>query len=115
MRNVARAGTWSHRRAKHDPRGVRSAGSARNEDSNAPFHFRLNQTYSAGAAVAHQKYIERPEACVSSFGTLAESQSERLWLWKEIAERTHTKAGSVRVRFDDEPALAREIIRAIPR
>ena len=113
--NVARAGAWSYRHAKHDARGVDRGPAGRDDDTQAPFHFRLNQTHFPGAAVAHQRYIERPKACISSFGTLAESQSERLRPWKEIGERTHVKAGSLRVRCEDEPGLTSEIIRAIPR
>ena len=76
---------------------------ATSDPAHAPFHFKLNQTHSEGAAAAHQKYIERPEACISSFGTIAETQAERVRLWSEIAKRAHTRCGFITLNFDGEP------------
>lgn len=78
------------------------------------FHFKLSQTDSTGAACAHQKYIEHPEACVSSFGTIADTQAERVRLWKEIGARSTGRAGSIRIRFEDDAETSRRVLGEIP-
>ena len=84
------------------------------DPSHATFHFKLSESHDAGAAQAHQRYIEREAACIASFGNLGETQVERIRLWKSIGERAHTKSGSVTVDFTNDPVLASRVIESLP-
>ena len=79
------------------------------------FHFKLSETHSGPTARAHQGYIERESACVSSFGTLGETQAERLRAWEAIAERSRRRTGTIRVDFSDDPTTAKRVLDSLPR
>ena len=61
------------------------------------FHFALNRTHSGKNAAAHQHYIEREEACVASFGNIADEFSERCRVWEAIDERGGQRKGSIHI------------------
>ena len=76
-------------------------------------HFALNQVSSGAAAAAHQRYIERDQACVVSFGTIADTLQERCRLWEAIEERGQRKQGSVRLEPGALPALKRALLERV--
>ena len=109
---VRHAGPWAKVGRPEVP-----AGAARlTADGKAvsTFHFKLHQTYSTGAAKAHQKYIERETACVASFGTLADTYAERERIWQAIGDRSHGKRGTIQIDFTDDPDLAARVIEHVP-
>ena len=77
------------------------------------FHFRLGETHNPSVAHAHQIYIEREQACVASFGTIADTQAERLRVWDAMGERTRHANGTLRLDFKDRPELAAKVINAL--
>ena len=74
------------------------------------FHFRLGETHNPSVAHAHQSYIEREQACVASFGTIADTQAERERVWDAMGERVKRASGSVRLDFKDRPDLATHVL-----
>ena len=88
---------------------ARAAGGARavGNRGGVSFHFKMGQTGSVGAAVAHQSYIERDGACVASFGNIHESYEERCRLWRALGDRTMQRRGCVRITDDADDELKR--------
>ena len=72
-------------------------------------HFRLDQTSSGRDAAEHQSYIERTEAVVESFGTIAETREDRMRWWREVGERTDKKTGCITITGDADEALRGEV------
>ena len=70
-------------------------------------HFALKTCSGGKAAGEHQLYIEREEACVASFGNIAEEESERVRVWQEIEDRGAQRKGSI-VLGPDAPQGLRE-------
>ena len=68
-------------------------------------HFALNQSYGGKPAGEHQLYIEREEACVVSFGNIAEEESERVRVWQEIEDRGGQRKGSIVIGADAPQGL----------
>ena len=108
--NAAGSAAWSTRAG----RGPSTPIGGGIDPRHSPIHFSLSQSHSAGAAAAHQRYIEREGACVASFGNLADSQAERVRLWEAIADCTHVKSGSMRIDFTDDPDLAKRVMDTLP-
>ena len=77
------------------------------------FHFRLGETHNPSVAHAHQSYIEREQACVASFGTIADTQAERLRVWDAIGQHSRGKSGTIRLDFKDRPELAANVLNAL--
>ena len=69
------------------------------------FHFKMGQTGSVDAAVAHQSYIERDGACVASFGNIHESYEEWCRLWKALGDRGVQGRGCIRITEDVDDKL----------
>ena len=88
---------------------ARAAGGSRpvGNRGGVSFHYKMGQTGSVGAAVAHQSYIERDGACVASFGNIHESYEERCRLWRALGERTVKRRGCLRITADASEALKR--------
>ena len=102
----ASASGWSRRAG-----GGASRPLAGNTDPrHATFHFKLHETRDGGAARAHQRYIEREGATVSSLGNLASTQAERERLWEAVAERASDKSGKIQLDFTNEPELATQVL-----
>ena len=76
----------------------------------ATFHFGLSQSYSGKASSEHQRYIEREEACVVSFGNIAEEATERERVWGEIEARGGQRKGSIRITADAPQALREAVV-----
>lgn len=89
-----------------------AAGGGRPEPGagTSTFHFALNQSGSADAAAAHQSDIEREQACVASFGNIADDPAERIRLWRELGRRAKTKRGSIRFGPGTSPEV-RAVVR----
>ena len=77
-------------------------------------YFRLDQTGTGDDACAHQVRIERPETCVTSFGTIADTQLERLRLWREIAARCRISSGRIEIACEGDAALAAVVAQRVP-
>ena len=77
------------------------------------FHFRLGETHHPSVAHAHQSYIEREEACVASFGTIADTQAERERVWDAMGERVRRNNGTLRLDFKDAPQLATHVLESL--
>ena len=73
------------------------------------FHFNLSETRGGSVAVSHQRYIERDEACVESFGTLADEFEERCRLWDAIGQRTDKKEGCLIIEADAPEEVKRAV------
>jgi len=71
----------------------------------------LGQTSSAHDAAAHQRYIEREEACAASFGVIADTLEERERLWRELEARGTKRAGRVELGPGVPPAAKRAVLR----
>ena len=86
---------------------ARAAGGSRpvGNRGGVSFHYKLGQTGSVGAAVAHQSYIERDGACVASFGNIHESYEERCRLWRALGDRTVKRRGCVRITAEASEEL----------
>ena len=59
------------------------------------------------------RYIEREQACVASFGTIADTQAERLRVWDAIGQHSRGKSGTIRLDFKDRPELAAHVLNAL--
>ena len=68
-------------------------------------HFALKPCSGGKAAADHQLYIEREEACVASFGNIAEEESERVRVWNEIEGRGAQRKGSIVIGAQAPQAL----------
>ena len=88
---------------------ARAAGGSRpvGNRGGVSFHYKMGQTGSVGAAVAHQSYIERDGACVTSFGNIHESYEERCRLWRALGDRTVKRRGCIRITADADEDLKR--------
>ena len=114
LRNIARAGRWAGRGSRHDPRGSATRSPATSDPAHAPFHFKLNQTHSGGAAAGAPENTSNGLKRAYRVSGIAETQAERVRLWSEIAKRAHTRCGFITLNFDGEPEFAREIPEAVP-
>lgn len=102
-----RSGGWN----RHGQKAVRpmaSGGAAGTEPQKRTIHFRLDQRSSGSEAASHQRYIERTEAAIESFGTLADTHEDRVRWWKKVAERTDKKDGCITIKAEAPEALRRE-------
>ena len=79
------------------------------------FHFGLKRSHSGKNAAAHQHYIEREEACVASFGNIADEFSERCRVWKAIDERGGQRKGSIHIGANAPGALRAMAIKSMER
>lgn len=74
------------------------------------FHFAVGQSLSRGGAVAHQRYLERAEDCVVSFGNIADAVDERARLWEAIGDRAVHRKGWIVIGADAPEALKEAVI-----
>ena len=100
---------WSRRAG----RGTSAGAQGEIDPRHSTFHFRLHQSHDPRASAEHQKYIERDTACIASFGTLDETQAQRIRVWQAIGERTTHKVGTVRVDFTESPEIAAHVLNAL--
>ena len=108
---ASRNSAWSGGRAG---RGASTPMGSAADPRHSTLHFALSQSHGAGAAQAHQRYIEREGACIASFGNLADSQAERVGLWDAIGDRAQTRSGTLTIDFTDDPDLAARVMEALP-
>ena len=90
------------------------AGRPRRPDSASAdsIHFRLESSNSGIAAAKHQAYIERSAATMASFGNISDDAGERERLWTEIAQRSQSRRGTIKITEDAPTALKRACIEA---
>ena len=92
--------------------GARGGSGAR---TGGTFHFALSRTGSRTAAMSHQHYLEREEACVYSVGTLAENLPERAQVWSWAASGRPVRTGWIEVDPQEAPTPVRRAWReAVP-
>ena len=97
---------WPKLRVRAPLGGAKGAKGGQAPDT---FHFNLKQTSSGSVGASHQRYIERDDACVESFGTLADTFEERCRLWDAIGQRTDKKEGCLIVEADAPDELKRAV------
>ena len=90
--------------------GGRPARKGADGKSYVSFHFAVGQSSSKAGAVAHQRYLERAEDCVVSFGNIADTVDERARLWEAIGDRAVHRKGRIVIGADAPQALKEAVI-----